>query len=158
MNTLMAYSIRYLWHKLFMISYATGISFLPPPFVLLVFFQIPDLTADDIISWIYRNTLFSDTWLDCRWPSLWYFLRTPCSRSLLSATIPRLDDDHHNDNDDTDDGDIIFGFPQIYCWIILGHGVLYFCLFSNFYSKSYMSKAKNRFASNIGAWIPKPEN
>merc|ERR1712037_592656 len=34
-------------------------------------------------------------------------------------------------------------YPKIYCWIILGHGVLYFCLFSNFYSKSYMSKAKN---------------
>merc|ERR1719458_1858894 len=33
--------------------------------------------------------------------------------------------------------------PQVYCWIILGHGVLYFCLFSNFYSKSYMSNAKN---------------
>ena len=31
-------------------------------------------------------------------------------------------------------------FFQIYCWIILGHGVLYFCLFSNFYSKSYLSK------------------
>merc|ERR1711934_1323481 len=34
-------------------------------------------------------------------------------------------------------------YPKIYCWIILGHGVLYFCLFSNFYSKSYMSNAKN---------------
>merc|ERR1719397_588200 len=34
-------------------------------------------------------------------------------------------------------------YPKIYCWIILGHGVLYFCLFSNFYSKSYMSKAKD---------------
>jgi len=31
-------------------------------------------------------------------------------------------------------------YPKIYCWIILGHGVLYFCLFSNFYSKSYLSK------------------
>merc|ERR1719397_1402346 len=39
--------------------------------------------------------------------------------------------------------DNLFGHPQIYCWIILGHGVLYFCLFSNFYSKSYMSKAKD---------------
>ena len=45
--------------------------------------------------------------------------------------------------------DILFGHPQIYCWIILGHGVLYFCLFSNFYSKSYMSKAKDRSASDI---------
>merc|ERR1719370_2192637 len=34
-------------------------------------------------------------------------------------------------------------YPKIYCWIILGHGVLYFCLFSNFYSKSYLSK-KNK--------------
>ena len=33
-------------------------------------------------------------------------------------------------------------FFQIYCWIILGHGVLYFCLFSNFYSKSYLSKKR----------------
>ena len=29
------------------------------------------------------------------------------------------------------------GFPKVYCWIIIGHGVLYFVLFANFYMKSY---------------------
>ena len=29
---------------------------------------------------------------------------------------------------------------QVYCWAIIGHGVLYFALFANFYAKSYMGK------------------
>ena len=45
-------------------------------------------------------------------------------------------------------------FFQIYCWIILGHGVLYFCLFSNFYSKSYLSKKRCAVLSLISQQIP----
>jgi len=29
-------------------------------------------------------------------------------------------------------------YPKVYCWIILGHGCLYFLLFANFYIKSYL--------------------
>ena len=40
--------------------------------------------------YLYQSILTSaDTWPVCRWPSLWYSLRTQCNRSLLSATIPR---------------------------------------------------------------------
>ena len=31
---------------------------------------------------------------------------------------------------------------QVYCWVILGHGLLYFVLFANFYIKSYLTRSK----------------
>ena len=33
-------------------------------------------------------------------------------------------------------------YIQVYCWIILGHGGLYFLLFANFYRKAYRSGKK----------------
>jgi len=36
-------------------------------------------------------------------------------------------------------------YPKVYCWIILGHGCLYFVLFANFYIKSYLgSRSQNK--------------
>jgi len=35
-------------------------------------------------------------------------------------------------------------YPKIYCWIILGHGCLYFVLFANFYIQSYSSKQNEK--------------
>jgi len=34
------------------------------------------------------------------------------------------------------------GYPKVYCWVILGHGLLYFVLFANFYIKSYLTRSK----------------
>jgi len=31
-------------------------------------------------------------------------------------------------------------YPKVYCWIILGHGLMYFVLFANFYIKAYLKK------------------
>jgi len=33
-------------------------------------------------------------------------------------------------------------YPKVYCWIILGHGCLYFLLFANFYIKSYLESSR----------------
>ena len=38
---------------------------------------------------------------------------------------------------------------QLYCWIILGHGCLYFALFANFYGKAYRNKKHSEKQTKI---------
>ena len=39
-------------------------------------------------------------------------------------------------------------FPKVFSWVILGHGALFFVLFSNFYVQSYMKKSSKKISSD----------
>jgi len=44
-------------------------------------------------------------------------------------------------------------YPKVYCWIILGHGVLYFVLFANFYAKAYLARSAKKHSSSNGVKV-----
>ena len=39
-------------------------------------------------------------------------------------------------------------FPKVFSWVILGHGALFFVLFSNFYIQSYTKKSSKKISSD----------
>ena len=74
---------------------------------------------------------------------------TPSSLYSLSATIPRWGRQFIKTRRDF----IEIKYIQVYCWIILGHGIIYFLLFANFYRKAYRSGKRTPQITEKMDWL-----